>query len=206
MSRSRVWVCCWAFQRQSCLLQHKAAGLDLECLYSELMHYKALTLRNFRELSGKKFLLCFITRHSLLESSFSGKCSLKCIFILLKGGNVLGNMGSITPCTHARSAAQWRSRALMPQSLSVSTSVPWHQGESLWIHESTADSWGHAAPFKCSKSCIEPPQDTASINHLLHLTPQEPLVSPWCYNIIPLVNYRSALSVHLSNVTLIQTS
>lgn len=141
------------------------------------------------------------------KSSSSRKFSLNSIFNFIKGRNDLNNMWSIITYIHVCSVTQWRSCALTLPSLSVSTTlVPCHQGHIVQIHESTAASWGHATSFNSSKPCVHPSQDTGSTNYTLHPTLQEPLVSLWCCNIIPLVGYQSVLSVHLSNLILRQTA
>lgn len=191
ISRSRVWAGCQALQRQNSLPQYKAAGPG-----SAMPSFKANTLQNtgiekLRSQSAlrKRFSLWLIA--CLLESSSSRKFSLKNIFNLIKGRNVLNDTWSINTRIHVRSVTvQWTSCALALQSLSASaTLVPCHQGDTVWIHESTAESWGHATSFNCSKSCSDPSQNTGSTNYILHLTLQEPLVSLQCHNIIPLVSY-----------------
>lgn len=88
----------------------------------------------------KRFLLWLIA--CMLESSSSRKFSFKNILNLIKGRNVLNDVWSITTCIQVCSiTVQWRSCALVLQSLSASTTlVPWHQGNMVWIRESAADS------------------------------------------------------------------
>ena len=188
ISRSRVWVCCQALQRQSSLLQYKGARSDPAMPSFKADAFQNTDIAKLQSALRKRFL--FWLTAWLLGSSSSRKISSKNIFDLLKGTTVPNDMWSVVTCIHVPSVTRWRSCTLTLQSLPASTTlIPGQQGDAVGIRESTADSQGCATSFNSSKSHVNPSQDTGSTNYILHLTLQEPLVSLWCYNIIPLVSY-----------------